>query len=128
MNTAASTIGWTGSKVTGDHEGDFKKFDGKMMVNSAGELQKVTFTVDTTSVTSDNEKLTGHLKSPDFFDVAKFPTASFESTNIVAGSEEKMEDGTPYTHTISGNLNLHGVTKEITVSCHGHDRGQHGQG
>ena len=46
-----------------------------------------------------------HLKSPDFFDVEKFPTATFKSTAI-----EKTDDG----HTITGDLTLHGVTKRVS--------------
>ena len=53
------------------------------------------------------EKLQGHLKSPDFFDVARFPKATFVSTAIAAGGS-----GAPY--TVSGNLTIHGVTKPIS--------------
>ena len=59
------------------------------------------------SVATDQEKLDGHLKSPDFFDVAKFPKATFESTKIVKGGDNGA------THTVTGNLTLHGVTKSI---------------
>ena len=46
------------------------------------ETGKVNLTVDTATIFADNEKLTGHLRSPDFFDVEKFPTATFTSTAI----------------------------------------------
>jgi polyisoprenoid-binding protein YceI len=103
-----SVIGWVGAKVTGDHKGDFKTFTGKLFVTPDNKLAKVTFEVDTTSVTSDNEKLTGHLKSPDFFDVAQFPKASFETTEIKDGSTVSG-----YTHTITGKFTIRGVTKDI---------------
>jgi len=61
--------------------------------------------IDTTTLWADNEKLTGHLKNPDFFDVQAHPTAEFTSTEIVPA-----EQG----YTITGNLNLHGVTKSIS--------------
>jgi len=48
------------------------------------------------------------LKSPDFFDVEKFPKAKFVSTAIKAGGDNGA------THTVTGNLELHGVTKAIT--------------
>src|SRR5690606_33501403 len=63
--------------------------------------------VELASVESDAEKLTGHLKSADFFDVEKFPKSTFKSTSVSAGSE-------PGTYTVVGNLDLHGVTKSIS--------------
>ncbi len=64
--------------------------------------------MQTDSLESDSEKLTGHLESPDFFDVQKFPTSTFQSTSIL---EKSTGDAT---HEITGNLTLHGVTKVIT--------------
>jgi polyisoprenoid-binding protein YceI len=58
-------------------------------------------------VWTDADGLTRHLKSPDFFDVAKYPRATFESTEIRAGGDKGA------THTIVGNLTLHGVTKGV---------------
>ncbi len=102
-----STIGFVGSKVTGSHEGGFKSFTGKVSVNGAtAEESSVEVTIDTTSLWSDNEKLTGHLKSPDFFDVETYPAASFQSTEITANEDGK--------HTLTGNLDLHGVSKQIS--------------
>ena len=68
----------------------------------------VTITIDSASVKADDPKLTEHLKTPDFFDVAKFPEAKFESTSIKPGGEKGAS------HTVTGNLMLHGVTKSIT--------------
>ena len=65
----------------------------------------IEITIQTESLYADEEKLTKHLKSPDFFDVEKFPTATFKSTAI-----EKTDDG----HTITGDLTLHGVTKRVS--------------
>lgn len=102
---AESTIGFTGSKVTGKHDGGFKKFAGK--INAAGGKivgsPEIKIAMDSTW--SDNEKLTGHLKSPDFFDAAKFPTTTFTVTSIAPeGAQQK----------VTGNLDLHGVTKSIS--------------
>ena len=102
-----STIGFVGSKVTGSHEGGFKSFDGSVsLVGGTPEGSSVEVTIDTTSLWSDDERLTGHLKSDDFFDVENHPTASFTSTGIATN-----DDGT---HTLTGNLDLHGVTKQIS--------------
>lgn len=101
-----STIEFVGSKVTGSHKGGFKKFAGELQVADG----KVTdagnkVVIDTTSLWSDNERLTGHLKSPDFFNVAKFPTATFETVSIARNATNS---------TVRGNLTLHGITKQIS--------------
>lgn len=105
----ASKIAYTGSKVTGKHDGDFTNFSGSITVPEGNpEKGTVTAEIDVASITSDEEKLTGHLKSPDFFDVEKFPKARFTSTSIKAGAEQGR------THTVTGNLELRGVTKSVT--------------
>jgi polyisoprenoid-binding protein YceI len=109
VDPAASSIGFTGSKVTGSHSGNFQKFTGSVTLNGDKiEGGKVAFEVETASVKSDDEKLDGHLKSPDFFDVEKFPKASFSSTEIKAGGEKGAS------HTVTGELDLHGVKKTIS--------------
>ncbi len=102
---AESTIGFTGSKVTGNHDGGFKKFAGKISVAGGKITGSPEIKIDMNSTWSDNERLTGHLKSPDFFDTAKFPTATFTVTSIEPeGGKQK----------VIGNLDLHGVTKSIS--------------
>lgn len=105
---AASSIGFVGAKITGDHTGSFKTFTGEAMVEGTTP-KSVRFTIETASVTSDDEKLTGHLKSADFFDVEKYPKAEFVSTAVVA----KTAAGGA-THEITGDLDLHGQKKAIT--------------
>ena len=118
INKEASKVEFTGAKITGKHDGGFKDFDGKIMVGEDGKVQGVNFTVKTASVFSDQEKLTGHLQSPDFFDVEKFPEAKFESTSVKEGSDAKTEDGKAYSHTVEGNMTLHGITKKLTFPAH----------
>lgn len=109
IDAAASKLAWTGSKVTKVHPGGFKKFSGNVqLVDSDPEKSKVTIDIDVDSIYTDSEKLIGHLKTPDFFDVKTYPTAKFESTSITKGGAEGA------THTVKGNLTMHGVTKEIT--------------
>lgn len=103
--SAQSTIGFVGSKVTGSHDGGFKKFTGKFNVKD-GEPQSGSFTIDMSSTWSDAEKLTGKLKSADFFDVANHPESQFEVTSFNKKSSEKYD--------LSGNLTLRGITKNIT--------------
>lgn len=103
-----SSIRFVGAKVTGDHQGQFNDFDGTLeYVN--GQPQQVAFTIELASVETDTEKLTGHLKSPDFFDVAKYPQATFTSTSLTAAP------GNGTTHLLRGTLDLHGVKKDISI-------------
>ncbi len=102
-----SEILFTGSKVTGSHSGGFRTFTGSFTVVGgalAGTGQRIV--IDMNSIWSDDEKLTGHLKSGDFFNVAKFPESAFELTGLKQVSEGKYE--------VSGNLTLVGNTKNIT--------------
>jgi len=101
---AESTIGFVGSKVTGRHNGGFKKFAGKVSATD-GKIAAGEVKIAMDSTWSDNGRLTGHLKSPDFFDTAKYPTASFTVTDIQSNTTNK---------SVTGNLDLHGVTKSIT--------------
>ncbi|MFT3992645.1 MAG: YceI family protein [Luteolibacter sp.] len=105
--TENSQVNFIGSKVTGSHSGGFKTFTGHFTLKDGapvGTDHKVT--IDLNSVFSDAEKLTGHLKSADFFDVEKYPQSTFDVTSIAKDSET--------TYTVSGNLSLHGVTKNIS--------------
>ena len=103
-----SKIEFVGSKVTGKHDGSFGKFSGAIDWAGQPEKSRVSITMDVDSLTTDTPDLTKHLKTPDFFDAAKYPKSTFESTEIKTGGEKGAS------HTITGNLNLHGVTKSIT--------------
>jgi len=103
-----SKIEFVGSKVTGSHHGSFAKFSGAIDFLGQPEQSKVTVSIDMDSASTDTEGVTKHLKTADFFDVAKYPQATFESTAIKPGGDKGA------THTVTGNLQLHGVTKSIT--------------
>ncbi len=104
--SSESKIGFVGSKITGSHDGGFTSFDGGIeLVQDDPEQSTVHIAIDTTSLWADNPRLTEHLKSADFFDVAAHPTAEFSSTAIVAEG-----DG----FRVTGNLLLHGVEKSIS--------------
>ncbi len=105
-----SKVEFTGSKVTGKHDGGFKQFSGSIdLVNNKPEESKVFVEIDINSIYSDDEKLTGHLKSADFFDVEKFPKASFTSTKIVADTAKGANN-----YTVTGDFDLHGTKKSVT--------------
>jgi polyisoprenoid-binding protein YceI len=105
VNPSNSKIEFVGAKVTASHPGGFTDFSGKVDLGDPIEQSRLEVTLQTASLYADKEKLTKHLKSPDFFDVAQFPTATFQSTQI-----KKEGEG----HTITGELTLHGVTKSIS--------------
>jgi polyisoprenoid-binding protein YceI len=91
----------------GNAYGRFNKPTGVIMLDSA-DASKTTFTfeVKTENVDTANAKRDAHLKSPDFFDAKQFPSITFKSTSV-KGSGDTFE--------VTGDLNLHGVTKSITV-------------
>lgn len=102
-------IEWLGAKPDGKHVGGFKQFSGAIEDIKPGlEGSKIAVDIDCESIYSDVPKLTAHLKTADFFDVRTHPKAKFNSTAIKA---EKSGDST---HTITGDLTLHGVTKSIS--------------
>lgn len=107
VDPSASRIGFTASKLTGSHSGGFEQFAGQASLVGA-ELRALSFEVDTGSLESDAEKLTEHLKSKDFLDVQRYPKATFASTSITA------TPGAAGTHTVTGDLTLHGVTQRLT--------------
>lgn len=98
-------------KVTKDHPGGFSTFGIEATV-ADDQLRAVSATVDMASVFSDAEKLTGHLQSPDFFDVSQFAQATFKSSAVepIAGAAP----GAPNV-TIRGAMSMHGVTKELSL-------------
>jgi polyisoprenoid-binding protein YceI len=103
-----SKIEFIGSKVTGKHNGSFEEFSGQVDYAGSPENSRVSITIKTESITTDTPDVTKHLKTADFFDVPKYPEATFVSTAIKAGGEKGA------THTVTGNLTMHGVTKAIT--------------
>lgn len=109
----SGSVGFTGAKVTDKHVGAFTQWTGSATVDGT-EVTGLEFTVQTASVSVEPEKLQNHLKSPDFFDVAQFPTATFVSRAVKAGApaDSKLAGAT---HTVEGDFTLHGVTKTLTV-------------
>ncbi|CAN5622301.1 hypothetical protein BH20ACI4_BH20ACI4_21640 [soil metagenome] len=105
-----SKIEFTGSKVTGKHDGGFKQFSGTIdLAGNKPEDSKVSVEIDMNSLFTDTEDLTKHLKTGDFFDVEKYPKSSFVSTKIVADAAKGENN-----YTITGDFDLHGTKKSIT--------------
>lgn len=88
--------------------GKFMSVDGEVTLDEANPAaSSVKVTVDVNGINSGVAKLDEHLKTPDFFDVAKFPTATFTSTKVTPTGKD--------TAKVDGNLTLHGVTKPVTL-------------
>lgn len=107
IDPSNSKVGFVGAKVTGKHDGSFSGFGGTLQFQKTLERSKLSLEVDVATLKTDGgDKLDGHLKSGDFFDVQKFPKASFTSDSI-----SKNADGS---YTVAGAMDIHGVTKSIS--------------
>lgn len=112
VNAAASKLHWKAKKTTGEHEGDVKLKHGKLKMNGDTPL-RAEFVIDMTTITvtdikdaEQNGKLVGHLKSEDFFSVAKHP----ESIITV----NKFVKNTNGTYTATADLQIKGIKNAIT--------------
>lgn len=119
VDTAASMIMWEGSKIAGTHAGTMNIKDGSISVEK-GAVTGGKFTIDMNSINVtdlEGEKkayLESHLKgssddnADDFFNVAKYPTATFEITKLTA-----LDNDADASHLVYGNLTLKEQTKQI---------------
>ena len=104
-----SKVAFVGAKITASHDGAFTQFTGSIdLVDGKPEGSAVNIEIDMNSLVIEPAKLAGHLKTADFFDVEKFPKTTFASTGVSPGGAGGA------THTVTGNLTLHGVTKAIS--------------
>lgn len=89
-------------------KGNFNTFSGTIQTQN-DELKSIQVNIDANSVSTNDERRDGHLKSPDFFDVANHPSLTFKSTKIdkVSGNQYK----------VTGDLTIRGVTKPVTFSA-----------
>ena len=110
IDATHSSIGFSLRHFVSKVPGSFTKFSGTLTIDRAHlENSSVTATVEIASVSTANEKRDEHLRSPDFFDVGKFPSATFVST-----AWKKTGDDT---FDITGDLTLKGVTKQIVLKA-----------
>jgi polyisoprenoid-binding protein YceI len=90
--------------------GLFSDFDAQLDFQpKAPASSALTVTVNLNGIDTTNPKLDTHLKSPDFFNVGQFPTATFKATSITVTG--------PTTGSITGDLTLHGVTQPVTLEA-----------
>ena len=88
--------------------GKFQEFTGTINVDRAKpEASTVEFTIAADSIFTNEPKRDAHLKSPDFFDVAKYPTITFKSTSVKPNGKDSW--------LVTGDLTMRGVTKQVTL-------------
>jgi polyisoprenoid-binding protein YceI len=89
-------------------KGDFDKVSGTVTIDEANHsLSGINVTIDVSSISTREPQRDAHLKSPDFFDVEKFPTITFVSKEVVKSGDDSFE--------VVGDLTIHGVTKTIDL-------------
>jgi polyisoprenoid-binding protein YceI len=89
----------------------FKSTTGKVVFDAEAKTGSVDITIDMKSVNTGFEVFDGHIQGEDFFDTAKFPTATFKSTKVVFEGDKPK--------TVEGNLTIKGVTKPVTLTVTG---------
>ncbi len=105
----ASTLSFHGSQAGDAFTGNFTKFTPVVEFDPAKpEAAKITVTVDMSSATIDDSDKQESLPTDDWFNIKKFPTATFTSTRVTALSSEKA-------YLAEGNLTLHGVSKPAAL-------------
>ena len=93
-------------------KGDFTKSKGSVVMDDSDVTSlKLELTIEAASVDTAHAKRDEHLRGPDFFDVAKYPTITFVSKKVTKAGPDKLK--------VTGDLTIHGVTREVTVDVEG---------
>lgn len=91
--------------------GGFNKFDAKLTLDEKDiSKSKLSVDIDAASIDTNDAKRDEHLRSPDFFDTAKFPKLTFVSTAVKKAGKDKL--------AVTGDLTIRGVTKSVTLDVH----------
>ena len=94
--------------VISNVRGEFAAYQGKLVLDEADVTRStVDATIEVNSLSTKVADRDAHLKSPDFFDVAKYPTITFKSTKVAKAGKDRLE--------VTGDLTLHGVTKSVVL-------------
>ncbi len=93
-------------------KGRFTVFSGQLSLDEADVTNsKIEATIDAASIDTREAQRDAHLKSPDFFDVEKFPTLTFKSTRVTRRGDEEL--------VVEGDLTIHGVTRTAKFNVEG---------
>ncbi len=94
--------------VISNVRGAFSKYEGKVVLDEADVTKSsVEATIDVNSVDTRVADRDAHLKSPDFFDAAKYPSMTFKSNKVAKAGQDKLK--------VTGDLSLHGVTRPVVL-------------
>lgn len=108
FDKAHTLVGFRVRHILTKVEGRFKSFDGTIWIDRQNPTaSRVELTIQAASMDTANENRDNDLRSPNYFDVAKFPTITFKSAKI----EPKGSD----LYEVTGEFSLHGITKTIRV-------------
>jgi polyisoprenoid-binding protein YceI len=116
LDNSHSKLGFSVTHMmVSETEGKFKIYHGTVASTTETDFTdaKIEFTADVNSINTEDEKRDGHLKSPDFFDAAKFPTITFKSTSMKPVAKGKT------IYNLEGELTMHGVTKKVKLNAIG---------
>jgi polyisoprenoid-binding protein YceI len=90
--------------------GNFQEFEGTITFDGENFREASTdWTVQTASISTDDEKRDNHLRSDDFFNAEKYPSLTFVSTEVIPGEGNQFK--------IVGDLTIRGITKQVTFDC-----------
>ncbi len=108
FDKAHTTVGFQVRHIFTMLGGKFQEFTGTIDVDRAKpEASTVEFTINADSIFTNEPKRDAHLKSPDFFDAAKYPTITFKSTSVKPNGKDSW--------LVTGDLTMRGVTKQVTL-------------
>jgi len=108
FDRSGSTIGFTVHQYLGTTHGKFTRFDGRIDLDREHpEKSSVAARIDVRSIDTGIKKRDDHLRSPEFFNVAKFPEITFKSHSVKQTGQQSGD--------ILGDLTMHGVTRPITL-------------
>ena len=93
-------------------KGNFEKHKGVVEINDQDITKsRVEVSIDTASINTNVQKRDDHLRSAEFFDVAKYPTMTFVSKKVAKAGKDKLN--------VTGDLTLHGITREVVLDVEG---------
>jgi polyisoprenoid-binding protein YceI len=108
VDRSHSSVGFKVRHLVSNVTGRFGDFSGTVMLDLTDPSRSsVAFKIKAASIDTQEPKRDGHLKSPDFFEVEKFPEWTFASTKIVKAQGNAYD--------VTGSFAMHGVTREITI-------------